>query len=87
MGKPWRPGQRRTPPFAALPSPARLALEAKPRERSRLSPGRRAARLATATALTFKIAWEPPLPFLTDDVYPLFAKVLDAGPITAVATS
>ena len=72
------------PAFAALPSPARLALEARPRERSRLSTRRRAARLATATALTFIFAWEL---LLTDDVYPLFAKVLNAGPITAVATS
>ena len=72
------------PAFAALPSPARLALEAKPRERSRSSTRRRAARLATATALTFVFTWEL---LLTDDVYPLFAKVLDAGPMTAVATS
>jgi UDP-N-acetylglucosamine:LPS N-acetylglucosamine transferase len=72
------------PAFAALPSPARLALEAKPRERSRPLARRQAARLATATALTFVFAWEL---LLTDDVYPLFAKVLDAGPITAVATT
>jgi UDP-glucose 4-epimerase len=72
------------PVFAALPSPATLALEARPRERSRRSARRRAARFATATALAFLFAWEL---LLTDDVYPLFAKVLDAGPMTAVATT
>jgi processive 1,2-diacylglycerol beta-glucosyltransferase len=69
--------------FAALPSPARLALEAKPRRRARITPRVRALRATAATAFAFLLAWEL---LLTDDAYPLFAKVMDASPTTAVAT-
>ena len=40
-------------------------------------------RAAAATACTFLLAWEV---LLTDDAYPLFAKVMDASPMTAVTT-
>lgn len=72
------------PTFAGLPSPARLVLDAKPRPRWRPKPRFRPLRVAAAAALTFLIAWEL---LLTDEPYPLFAKVLDAAPMTAVATT
>ena len=72
------------PSFAALPSPSRLALEAKARPAPRPVPRILAVRVAAAAAVTFLLAWEL---LLTDDSYPLFAKVLETGPTTAVATS
>jgi UDP-glucose 4-epimerase len=72
------------PAFAALPSVAALALEAEPRPRPRTVPRGRALRAAAATACTFLFAWEL---LLTDDAYPLFAKVLNASPMTAVTTN
>jgi UDP-glucose 4-epimerase len=72
------------PSFAALPSPARLALNAKPRPSLRPAPRARALRFAATAALTFVLAWEL---LLTDEPYPLFAKVLDVAPMTSVATT
>ena len=62
--------------FAALPSVAALALDAKPRPKPRTVPRARAARAAAATACTFLLAWEV---LLTDDAFPLFAKVMNAS--------
>ncbi len=69
--------------FAALPSVAALALDAEPRPKPRTAPRARALRAAAATACTFLLAWEV---LLTDEAYPLFAKVMNASPMTAVAT-
>ncbi len=69
--------------FAALPSVAALALDAKPRPKPRTVPRARAARAAAATACAFLLAWEV---LLTDDAFPLFAKVMNASPTTAVTT-
>jgi nucleoside-diphosphate-sugar epimerase/UDP-N-acetylglucosamine:LPS N-acetylglucosamine transferase len=71
------------PAFAALPSAAQLVLEAKTSVRP-LPAGRlRALRIAAATALTFLAAG---VVLLSDDTYPLFAKMLHASPMTTVAT-
>jgi UDP-glucose 4-epimerase len=71
------------PAFATLPSVAQLVLDAKPRVRP-LPAGRlRTVRIAVATALTFLVAG---VVLLSDDAYPLFAKMLHASSMTAVAT-
>ena len=83
LGRAFAERRSPDPAFAALPSPAQLVLEAKTRVRP-LPAGRlRAIRIAAATALTFLVAGAV---LLSDDAYPLFAKMLHASPMTAVAT-
>jgi UDP-glucose 4-epimerase len=82
LGRALAQPQAPDPAFAALPSPARLVLEAKPRVRP-LPAGLKAVRIAAATALTLLLTG---IFLLSDDSYPLFAKVLDASPMTTVTT-
>ena len=72
------------PAFAALPTPARLVLEAKPRVRPLPALRLRAARVATATSLAFAVTTGV---LLTDYAYPVFAKLLDLSPMTHVTTA
>jgi UDP-glucose 4-epimerase len=72
------------PAFAALPSPARLVLEAKARVVPLPAVRLRAARVATATALSFLLTGTL---LLTDYAYPVFAKLLDLSPMTHVTTA
>lgn len=72
------------PRFARLPSPARLALQARRRIRSLPSWRLRLTRVATAAVAVFLVlGWG----LSTDDPYSAVSTVLDLQPTTAVATS
>src|SRR5439155_408589 len=72
------------PSFASLPSPATLAIEARPRVKPRRVARLRAVRLARVAAALGALAVGA---FLTDYAYALFAKPLGVGTTKQVATA
>jgi UDP-glucose 4-epimerase len=70
--------------FASLPSPATLAIEARPRVKPRRMARLRAVRLARVAAVTAAIAVGA---FLTDYAYALFAKPLGVATTKQVSTA
>ena len=70
--------------FATLPSPATLAIEARPRVKP-LPPARlRATRAATVGAVASLLAG---FALFTDYAYPLFARAFGVGPMKSITTS
>jgi UDP-glucose 4-epimerase len=70
--------------FASLPSPATLAIEARPRVKPLRTARLRATRVATAGAAASFVA---AFVLVTDYTYPIFARALGVSPMKSVETS